>query len=201
MNSDLERAFKVIIKSVSLTRPILQCVHFEDGVATATDSHRMIRVKDMVPKGLNFNLNLADFSFEEGNYPEEVNNLIPTEFAAGFTVRASDLLSALPIIKVLDLGVNRQAIICISVDSNKVTLSSNSGILRSTQSISLAIDDFKGEPIELYCATKYFADAITAVCTGHKFELIHFGFVSKLRPFVLSRDKMDYLLTPVRIFD
>jgi len=199
MNSDLERAFKVIIKSVGSTRPILQCVHFEDGVATATDSHRMIRVKDMVPQGLNFNLNLADFSFEEGNYPE-VNQLVPTEFTAEFTIKASNLLSALPVIKVLDLGVNRQSIISISVDSDKVTLSSNSGILRSTQSISLAIDDFEGEPIELYCATKYFADAITAVCTGQSFELIHFGFVNKLRPFVLSRNKMDYLLTPVRVF-
>lgn len=198
MNSDVELAFKTIIKHVSATRPLSQCVHFENGDAVVTDAHRMIRVRDMAPKGLVLDLNLADFSFPDGfNYPD-TGRLMPKKFITEFDMSIPILVGILPTIKAI--MPYRDDHIDLIISESQLAIEAESMVGNVSQKITMDTHNFKGEDLSISCNYRYLLDAIKALTSGNKFGDVHFGFNTVLQPFVLTRSNVDYLITPVRVF-
>lgn len=195
MNSDIERAFKNIIKGVGDTRPVLQCVHFEDGNATATDTHRAFRVRSIVPKELVMDLNLAEFTFPEVNYPS-MDAFFNRNPLTEFDMTVPLLRNVLPTIKTMIPGF-RDAIM-LEITEDALTFKSASTYMN--QKIQLSIDDFEGKRLKIACSHKYLVDAIQAVTSGKFYGQVHFKLGTDLQPFLLTHDNLDYLITPVRVF-
>lgn len=196
MNSDVERMLKNVVKSVSDTRPVLKCAHFENGNTYVTDSHRLIRVRNSVPKGINLDIDLSDFSFPDVNYPS-VDRLIAKKFLTNIRVTKSFVKTALPAIKSMRPGYN--AIIEIKVNEEHLSITRKSLDTGINQSLEIGVDYFEGEPLTLSCSPNYLSEALTSMV---QFEdpSLQIGFNTPLQPFIITNSNVDYLLTPVRVF-
>ncbi|MDN7062847.1 hypothetical protein FIV11_14135 [Lactiplantibacillus plantarum] len=197
MNSDVERGFKNIIKGVSDARPVLQCVHFEKGCAIATDSHRAFRVRKLVPEELALDLNLAKFTFPKVNYPN-MDAFFNREPLTKFEMTVPLLRDALPAIKALIPGFSDVINLEIKDDSLMIRVESNKRYMNQT--LQLGLTNFEGENLKMSCKHKYLLNGIQAITGGDFYGNVQFKFGTNLQPFVITRDNLDYLITPVRVF-
>lgn len=159
MNGDIEKMLKNVVKRVGDTRPVLQCVHFENGDAVVTDSHRLIKVKGLAPKELKLDLNLADFSFPDVNYPD-VDRLIPKEFTTNLTLTQSNVVAMLPSLKAMAMEYfGEQRVVKLGISEENFKVSRTNSKTQSVQTVDFKPSDFFGEPIELSCDARYLANA------------------------------------------
>ncbi|WP_203640043.1 hypothetical protein [Levilactobacillus wangkuiensis] len=202
MNSDIEKMLKDVVKRVSATRPPLQCVHFENGDAIVTDSHRLIKVKGLAPKDLKIDLNLADFSFPDINYPD-TERLIPKEFTTKLILAKVNVVSMLPSLRAMAkeyFGAQRVVRLKVSEESFEVSRTISSS--QSVQTVDFKPSGFSGDQIELSCDARYLADAFEALTKikDTRNLTLEVKINTALTPFLISTGNIDYLLTPVRTF-
>lgn len=70
LTTKLLKHFKRVTDNSLDSRPILQCVYYNsDGSVSATDSHRLIHVKNFHQHEEPFALNLSTLEMNQGNYP------------------------------------------------------------------------------------------------------------------------------------
>ncbi|KRM06995.1 hypothetical protein FC89_GL000304 [Liquorilactobacillus ghanensis DSM 18630] len=199
LNTGIEKGLKNVIKNVGEARPILQCAHFENGNVVATDSHQLIRFRNIAPKDLSFNLNLTNFYFDDGNYPE-IDELIPTKFATKFEININKAVELIPLLKSLP----NDFINCtkMSVDNSKMILENE--VLDSTninQKLNVDIENFSGEEMSIKFNSKWLVNALESIKEIKKFGNVEFKLQeSMLKPFLLVYENLDYLITPMRTF-
>ncbi|KRL95543.1 hypothetical protein ACUIJQ_08385 [Levilactobacillus hammesii] len=202
MNSDIEKMLKNVVKRVTDSRPPLQCVHFENGNAVVTDSHRLIKVKGVAPKDLKLDLNLADFSFPDINYPD-TDRLMPKEFATKLTLTKDNVVAMLPSLKAMATEYfGKQRVVKLGISEECFKVSRTSLGAQSVQTVDFKPTDFSGEPIELSCDARYLADAFEDLTKikDTRNRTLELKINTDLAPFLISTGNIDYLLTPVRVF-
>ncbi|AYM03603.1 hypothetical protein D8911_11640 [Levilactobacillus brevis] len=202
MNSDIEKMLKDVVKRVSAARPPLQCVHFENGNAVVTDSHRLVKVKDIAPKDLNLDLNLADFSFPDIDYPN-TDRLIPKEFTTKLTLAKADVVAMLPSLKAMATEYfGKRRVVKLNVSEENFKVSRTDSSTQSVQTVDFTPSRFSGEVIELSCDARYLADAFEALTKikDTRIQTFELKINTDLTPFLISTVNIDYLLTPVRVF-
>lgn len=202
MNSDIEKMLKDVVKRVSASRPSLQCVHFENGDAIVTDSHRLIKVKGLAPKDLKLDLNLADFSFPDISYPD-TDRLISKEFLTSISLTKADIIELLPALKAMaNNSYSIQPIINLDISGDNFKIYRTDKRTQSMQSVSLKLGKFSGEDISMSCDGRFLADAFEALTRIKDTRVLNFEmkFNTPLQPFLISAGNIDYLITPVRVF-
>ncbi|MFT9003757.1 MAG: hypothetical protein ABF991_03515 [Liquorilactobacillus hordei] len=199
MNTGIEKGLKNIIKNVGDARPILQCAHFENGNVVATDSHQLVRYRDVAPKDLNINLNLTNFSFADDHVYPDTDRLIPTNFGMKFEVSVGKVLEILPLLKGLRNSGNSPTSMKIKDGVAELTteLFSSAGI---TQEINVEIQNFAGKPIDICFNSEYLLNALENIKEIRKFGNVEFKIVAPLNPFLIVYEKMDYMITPMRTY-
>lgn len=212
IDSNLERAFKRITSAyATATRPVLQCIQIRQGTAFATDSHRALLFKEFSQdKTLSMLLNLNTFTVDdESNYPE-TRQLMKVEGLVSFELnhlQAEQLQVFCKMIVKLSLD---QPIIAIDVIGNCINVSSNQRKDDKTEtSISLYVNHVaylkqykEDEEFNLSCDARYLMQALEYFTNikGAWAEPLLFKFDFELKPFMISNEISDYLLTPVRVF-
>lgn len=199
INAGIEKCLKNIIKNVSPTRPILQCAHFENGNIIATDSHQLVRFRDAVPEKLSFNLNLTNFRFDDGIYPD-TGELIPQNFATEFEISAEKAVELIPLVKALPKEFEN--VIKMSANEEKVILETE--MLDGSnikQKLSINVEKFSGRKQSMCFKSSLLVNTLESVKELKEFGNVKFKLQgSPLRPFLMVYKNMDYLLTQVRTF-
>jgi len=202
MNSDIEKMLKDVVKRVSAARPVLQCVHFENGNAIVTDSHRLIKVKGLAPKDLKLDLNLADFSFPDISYPD-TDRLIPKEFTTQLVLTKTNVVAMLPSLKAMAKSYfGSRRVVNLEVFEKHFKVSRTDSSTQSVQAVAFTPSGFSGDPIELSCDARFLADAFEALTSikDTRIMTLEMKVNTATAPFLISAGNIDYLLTPVRTF-
>lgn len=199
MNGSIEKMLKDVVKGASAARPELQCAHFEGGSIVVTDSHRLVRVSGLAPKGLKMDLNLADFSFPKINYPD-TRRLIPQTFRTAFRIDKHEAIKLLPALKAMCRDYN--SVVQLVVVDTRLGISQVDKKSGNTQTISLKVEDLEGETQTISCNPIYLYEALDALAKfpDKRIRWIEMKINSDLTPFLLCIKNIEYLLTPVKVF-
>lgn len=202
MNSDIEKMLKDVVKRVPASRPLLQCVHFENGDAVVTDSHRLIKVKDIAPKDLKLDLNLADFSFPDVEYPD-TNRLIPSSFSTTLVLDKLRVVEMLPYLKAMAKGYSdKRRIIRLETSDTNLRISRSDRKSQGSQVLNIKPRRASGSAVGISCDSQFLAEALEALTNikDTRILTLTMKFNSKLTPFLISAGNVDYLVTPVKAF-
>ena len=201
MNSDIEKMLKDVVKRVPASRPSLQCVHFEGGDAVVTDSHRLIKVKGIAPTGLKLNLNLAEFSFPDVEYPD-TSRLIPSSFPTTLVLDKLKVVEMLPYLKAMAKGSEERRIIKLEISDTNLKISRSDRRSQGNQVLNVKPRRVSGNAIKISCDSQFLADAFEALTSikDTRILTLTMRFNSKLVPFLICAGAVDYLVTPVRTF-
>ncbi|VDG18198.1 hypothetical protein [Lactobacillus brevis] [Lactiplantibacillus mudanjiangensis] len=202
MNSDLERAFKNIIKHVPDYQTVLKSLHVENGDAIASDGHQILLVKKFAPKGMSFDLRLDTFEFADpkNKYPETAE-IWPRYHNVGFEVPSTRLRPLLKLLKAL----NSDMPIKLSFDGAGMTLNhanKSDGIQFSYTMPVLNYDCASATASDIYCNPEFLIDAFTFF-TSKQFQycVATFKFGEAAAPFTISTKadvgEVKYLIAPM----
>lgn len=186
-NGALEKAFKNIVKGVK-ARPVLQCLHFSaDGSIVATDSHRLLQIRDFHNLDTDFNFDLLAFKSIDGDYPETDRIIVKNSDYEVF-IRNTDLAALYPLLK----GLSKVQSVDLTFREDQLTVSTDN----------------------LETSTPIKAENIAGVYTVNPKYLLHMVEFYKdyqspeidikvmlrgpLAPFAFCADKAIYMLTPMR---
>ena len=169
------------------SRPVLQNVKVEHGYMTATDSHRLLKVKGF-DDTTNLVIDIENYNVSDLKYPE-TDRLIPNE---GLDLQLSNHITK----DIFDvLKVNKKEVIIIK---------SNSGTLEFVNSKTnlpiLTIEVDNSFDFEIYVNGAYLTDCFDFMRDYNKenHNKIKLRVLSSVKPFMFFTDDFSYLLTPIR---
>ena len=196
-NNQLTKHLKKAVSKFS-TRPILQCINYsKDGNLYATDSHVAVKISEFHSNPTDFTLNIFTMSPEDcTNYPD-VGKLFELEnISCEMSVHIGTLLKS-----VRPFIVKNQFANAIKMDiKNKSIALTKTGW--DAYKIEMPLEDCEGE-ISISVNAEYLINALEFVndaINEKKYNngLVNVKFTTKNRPFKLSVENYEYLITPVR---
>lgn len=171
------------------TRPILQHFHYQNGDAIATNSHILLKLKNVAPDNLGeFNFNPKTLEINTDTYPD-VSRVIPTNFSSEWKITPASCSVITKLLK----GFPKDA--CIKVKINLDGLEISPFEISSLFPIRNVGGDNR---VEFTCNATYLKH-ILAFVADYTNDLVTFGFVSEIRPMVFKVDEeFTAVLTPIR---
>jgi DNA polymerase III sliding clamp (beta) subunit (PCNA family) len=220
----LEQAQKIAkpFVSKSATRPILTAALVKNGLLTATDAHRLIRIKTDIPKERESLVHYSDYTegYDSTSYPQ-TDRLMPDPHAAKetFKINVKEWLKihkeALAAAKEHDsklITLNKDTfhvkpLIYKAVKAHKSSYSSVKG-MKGYKDVRVPEEEQKefthtldvnalNESVTYNC--KYMIEALTAF-NKLRIKEVTLHFYSPMRPFVLTGENVEILILPVRIY-
>ncbi|WP_251854340.1 hypothetical protein [Enterococcus italicus] len=171
------------------TRPILQCFHYDSGDVVVTNSHILLKVKNVAPDNIGeFNFNPKTLEINKDTYPD-VSRVIPTNFNSTWVLIPENVLVVLKFLK----GFPKNGVVKVKINFDGMAISA------SDITYSLPISHIEGDNrVEFTCNATYLKH-ILAFVADYTNDLVTFGFVSEIRPMVFKVDgEFTAVLTPVR---
>ncbi|WP_251869165.1 hypothetical protein [Enterococcus italicus] len=174
----------------SPVRPVLTCFHYKSGDVVATNSHIVLKVKNLSPDNLGeFNFNPKTLEINTDAYPD-IDRVIPTIFNSEWKITPA----CCSVITKLLKGFPRDARIKVKINLDGMEISN--GEISSLFPIRLVAGDNR---IEFTCNATYLKH-ILAFVVDYTDDLVTFGFVSEIRPMVFKVDgEFTAVLTPIRV--
>lgn len=171
------------------TRPILENFHYQNGDAIATNSHILLKLKNVAPDDSGeFNFNPKTLEINTDNYPD-VSRVIPTSFNSEWKITPTCCSVITKFLK----GFPKYA--CIKVKINLDGLEISNGEISSLFPIRNVGGDNR---VEFTCNATYLKH-ILAFVADYTDDLVAFGFISEIRPMVFKVDgEFTAVLTPLR---
>lgn len=197
-NNQLTKHLKKAVSTFS-NRPILQCVNYSrDGNLYATNSHVAVKVSEFHNNPTDFTLNIFTMRPEDGAYPDVAKLFELANVSCEINVHILTLLkSARPFMDKTSFS----NVIKMDVKNKSVVLTKDGW---ADYKIEMPLDDCEGEfsvsvNVEyLINGLEFMKDAINE----NKFNngCASIEFTTENRPFKLSCEKYEYLITPVRTY-
>lgn len=185
------------------TRPILQCVHYDaDGSLVATDSHRLLCIKDFHDHKETFNQDIKTLEIKHDNYPD-VSRLIPDKKIANLKIKVS-LSVLLRVAK--SLKTQTSEVIKLEIKQNEIILTNQNDEIYYGEPVKVRIGaETEGEPMTISFLAKYIIEACEFLLDAkemYALDTVDIYLVSAIRPVVMEIEggKYMYLVTPVRNF-
>ncbi|EQB4783580.1 DNA polymerase III subunit beta [Enterococcus faecalis] len=185
------------------TRPILQCVHYDsDGSLTATDSHRLLYIKDFHEHKETFNQDIKTLEIKHENYPD-VSRLIPDKNIANLKIKVS-LAVLLRVAK--SLKTQTSEVIKLEIKQNEIILTNQNDEIYYGEPVKVRIGaETEGEPMTISFLAKYIIEACEFLLDAkemYALDTVDIYLFSAIRPIVMEIEdgKYMYLVTPVRNF-
>ena len=169
------------------SRPVLQNVKIENGYMTATDSHRLLKVKGFDDK-TNLVINLENYKVSDINYPE-TDRLLPTN---GIDLQLTSHITK-DIFDVIKL--NKKDMIIIKSNDNSLEFSNSKTGLPI---LKLEVDN--SFDFEIYVNGSYLTDCFDFMKDYNKenHTKINLRVLNSVKPFMFFTDDFSYLITPIR---
>lgn len=172
------------------TRLALTGINIKDGYITATDSHRLLKLKTNIPEDINLLLDPKRLEMIEVNYPD-TDRLIPEEFNTVFSLAYYQFEILNKMLKSV-LAKDRTTF-KITVNEKRVRFDISNGI-----SCEVDVFKFEGEEMEVSCNPYYMKELVEFIL-DQKSMATEVKLVNNLRPFVFSQEgNFEYLITPIR---
>lgn len=197
-----ESATSKILKSVIAKegiRPILECVHYANGDAVATDSHQLVRFNNVFEnKDFEATINILSVLPSSLKYPD-VTRVIPKEFnlSASFSTDiVKDLVKFLKVVK-------KEVIIMNLTNANSIDISvQNSGMKYSIPTYT-KVSDPSNAPKQVALAAQYLLHALQyipdLIRENKAAGDIVIEFTKELQPLKLTFDNMEFVISPTRL--
>lgn len=181
------------------SRPVLMYTqHTEDGDIIATDSHRLIKIKNIHGFKEEYLVDPKHFHFAKGNYPN-VERLIPEDGVEVIALSKEQIKLWLQIFKsinqTLKIMKTRRGIVHMNFKENHIEME----LPEHDVSIKLPHDLYRKPEMEVICfQAEYMRDALEAHFKMNS-EQLKLYFNSSMRPFVMDDDaSVITLILPVR---
>lgn len=198
-------ALQVAKKFVAKTyiRPILQYVqHLDNGDMVATDSRRLIRIKNIHGFKEEYLVNPATLDFAKGNYPKTDKLIESADSDAKFTLNAEHLKLWLQMFKSMNqltkkMRMHNKCIVMESNGSNATFSVHNTDI-----SFNLPVTAMIKGGFKIAFSAEYMKDALEAHTKLESKNLV-FRIPSEMKPMLISDEDntVETLVLPVRIYD
>ena len=174
----------------SPVRPVLSCFHYQNGDVVATNSHIVLKVKNLSPDNLGeFNFNPKTLEINTDAYPD-IDRVIPTSFNSEWKITPA----CCSVITKLLKGFPKDTRIKVKVNLDGLEISN--GEISSLFPIRNVGGDNR---VEFICNATYLKH-ILAFVVDYTDDLVTFGFVSEIRPMVFKVDgEFTAVLTPIRV--
>ena len=197
-----ESATSKILKSVISkegNRPILECVHYANGTAIATDSHQLVRFNNVFEnKDFEATINILSLLPSNQKYPD-ATRVIPKEFnlSASFSTDiVKDLVKFLKVVK-------KEVIIMNLTDANSINISVKDSGMKYSIPVSNKTSDPSNAPETVAIEAQYMLHALQYIPDMIKDDKatgdITVGFTKELQPLKLTFDNMEFVISPVRL--
>lgn len=184
------------------SRPILKCAHYdEDGSLTATDSHRMLYIKEFHTHGKTFNQDVKTMELKDMKYPD-VSRLLPNKEDSKTKVVIS-LEVLLRVAKALNSLPNE--IIKMSVGKTSIKFKNQHDEMHYGEPMIIKVNArIEGEPMDIAFQAQYIIDACEFLSDAkdrYALDDVEIMLYSTIRPMTmeLKEGQYLYLVTPVRI--
>lgn len=173
----------------SPVRPVLSCFHYQNGDVVATNSHIVLKVKNLSPDNLGeFNFNPKTLEINTDDYPD-IERVIPTNFSSEWKITPASCFVITKLLK----GFPKDTRIKVKVNLDGLEISN--GEISSLFPIRHVAGDNR---VEFTCNATYLKHILTFV-TDYTDDLVTFGFISEIRPMVFKVDgEFTAVLTPIR---
>ena len=169
------------------SRPVLQNVKIENGYMTATDSHRLLKVKGF-DDTTNLVIDIENYNVSDLKYPK-TDRVIPNN--------GLDLQLSNPITKdIFDvIKLNKKDMIIITSNDNFLEFSNSKTGLPI---LKLEVDN--SFDFEIYVNGSYLTDCFDFMKDYNKenHSKINLRVLNSVKPFMFFTDDVSYLLTPIR---
>lgn len=197
-----ESATSKILKSVISKegiRPILECVHYANGDAVATDSHQLVRFNNVFEnKDFEATINILSLLPSNLKYPD-VTRIIPEEFnlSASFSPDiVKDLVKFLKVVK-------KEVIIINLTNANSIDISVKNSGMKYSIPASTEVSDPINAPKQVALGAQYLLHAVQYIpdlikenkASGN----IAIEFTRELQPLKLTFANMEFVISPVRL--
>ena len=194
--------FKKITDNASPARAILQCVYYdEEGSIVATDSHRLLKVRNFHNYDKPFAINLDTAKLVEGNYPD-TNRLMFSLDDAQFRIKVDidDLARA-----IRAFGSPQYPYLKMNIRNSGIEIASVQSAVTVRMRIEAKVENKKYDLLGFN--GKYLLDAL--MFTKDLIPKLEPKVVdmylsdSAVRPFILATKNTDYqyMITPTRVWN
>lgn len=184
------------------SRPILKCAHYdEDGSLAATDSHRMLYIKEFHAHGKTFNQDVRTMEIKEQQYPD-INRLLPDKKESKTKVTIS-LEVLLRVAKALNTQPNE--ILEMSIGENSIKFINYHDKMNYGQPMRIKVNArIDGEPMRIAFQAQYVIDACEFLLDAkdrYALDDVEITMYTPVRPITMEikEGKYLYLVTPVRM--
>lgn len=183
------------------SRPILKCAHYdEDGSLAATDSHRMLYIKDFHEHEKTFNQDVKTMELKEEQYPD-LKRLLPNKKDAKTKVVIS-LEVLLRVAKALNTQPNE--FIEMDIKSDKIKFINYHDKMNYGEPMKIEVNArIDGEPMRIAFQAQYIIDACEFLIDAkerYAVDDVEMTMYSPVRPITMEINEGQYLylVTPVR---
>ena len=183
------------------SRPILKCAHYDgDGSLAATDSHRMLYIKDFHEHEKTFNQDVKTMEIKEEQYPD-IKHLLPNKGDAKTKVVIS-LQVLLRVAKALNTQPNE--FIEMNIKTDKIKFINYHDKMNYGEPMKIEVNArIDGEPMRIAFQAQYIIDACEFLIDAkerYAVDDVEITMYSPVRPITMEINEGQYLylVTPVR---
>lgn len=187
--------------SDSEARPVLKCVRYgEDGSLAATDSHRLLYIKNFHTHEKAFNQDVRTLEIVDREYPD-INRLIPTKEMTKLKVTIS-LNVLLRVAK--SLYTSNNEVINLEIGEGHVTFTNSEDKIYYGEPVTIRTNArIEGESMAVSFVGKYLIEACEFLLDAkqrYAVDDVDFYFTSPIRPAFMEIEGGTYLylITPIR---
>ena len=197
-----ETATSKILKSVVSkegTYPSLECVHYANGSAVATDSHQLVRFNNVFEnKDFEATINMFSLLPSSQKYPD-ISRVIPKDFNL-LTSFSTDIVKDL--VKFLKV-VKKEVIIMDLMNANSINISVEDSGMKYSIPVYNRTSNPGNVPETVAISAQYLLHALQYIPDMMKDDKatgdIEIGFTKQLQPLKLTFGNMEFIITPVRL--
>ncbi|MGM0217677.1 DNA polymerase III subunit beta [Enterococcus sp. AZ126] len=184
------------------SRPILKCAHYDkDGSLAATDSHRVLYIKNFHEHNKTFNQDVKTMEIKEEPYPD-LKRLLPDKKNKKTTVTVS-LEVLLRVAKALNTQANE--IIEMDISDNVIKFINYHDKMNYGEPVQIKVNArVEGSPFRIAFQAQYIIDACEFLLDAkdrYVADDVEMTLYSSVRPMTMEikEGQYLYLVTPVRM--